>query len=458
MHLAIGIEDLHRLGWSQLGKLQADLAEKYAELGLAYNKQYRRLGEFADLDKAIESHTRALALTPDGHTDMSSRHASLGVSYTDRYQRLGELADLDKAIESHTRALALTPSGHPQLPRQYLNYALPLLLQYTHTGHLASLTGSLQYFRKAAHHFSGAPRIRFQCSLGWAKLAAKLSLLKPIEAFQAAIDLLPQFIWLGATTNQRYQDLLLTENLAVKACFAAIRSSNYSLALEWLEHARCVVWNQSLMLRSPLDQLHSSYPDLAAQLQFVAKQLDSSNTDSQLIQATSSDLNAAEQAGQQRRHLAMKYNSLLDQIRQLPGLETFLKPAQASTLMHGVRSGPVVVIDCHTDQCDALVILPGQAQITHLPLPDFTEDKARKTRFELEVSLRRKGLRQRGVWVKPPPGYEDGIESVLRILWDDVVKPVLDHLGYIVCITSSLQYDCSNYPCRLTCQSSACRI
>ncbi|KDN37012.1 hypothetical protein RSAG8_10465, partial [Rhizoctonia solani AG-8 WAC10335] len=40
----------------------------------------------------------------------------------------------------------------------------------------------------------------------------------------------------------------------------------------------------------------------------------------------------------------------------------------------------------------------------------------------------RKGLRQRGVRVRPQPGYEDGFESVLRILWSDIVRPVLDHL------------------------------
>ncbi|KAL5638293.1 hypothetical protein ACGC1H_005097 [Rhizoctonia solani] len=408
------------------------ISHRHASLGVSYGDRYQRLSELSDLGKAIECHTRALALTPDGHPDMSDRHASLGVSYSDRYQRLGELADLEKSIDYKTRALAFTPSDHPKLPRQYMNYALSLLHQYDHTGHLASLTDSLHFFRKAAQHFSSAPRIKFQCSLQWTNLAAERSLLNPIEAYQTAIDLLPQFIWLGATTNQRYQDLSMTENLAVKACFAAIRSSNYSLALEWLEHARCVVWNQSLMLRSPLDQLHSSYPELATQLQSVAKQLDSFNTDSQLIQEASSGSNAAEQAGQQRRRLAIEYNSLLDQIRQLPGLENFLKPAQASTLMHGVRSGPVVVVNCHAARCDALVLLPGLEEIRHLPLPEFTEDKARQARSELEASLRRKGLRQRGVTVKPPPGYEDGIESVLRILWDDVVKPVLDHLGYIV--------------------------
>ncbi|KDN33634.1 hypothetical protein RSAG8_13278, partial [Rhizoctonia solani AG-8 WAC10335] len=371
---------------------------------------------------------------------------------------------------------------------------------------------------------TGSPRDKFRYALNWANLASKQSLLNPMEAYQTTINLLPQFIWLGATANQRYQDLSTIKNLAVNACFAAIQSSNFPLALEWLEHTRCVVWNQSLALRSPLDQLYSSHPDLATQLETISNQLHSSGFETQPIQvlpsdsltpeqagfysshpdlatqletisnqlhssgfetqpiqALPSDSLTPEQAGQQRRRLATEYNSLLARTRelpgfenflqpikakalmcavrggpvvvinchtdrrrlateynsllartrQLPGFENFLQPIKAKALMCAVRGGPIVIINCHTDRCDALCILPGSEGITHLPLPNFTQDKAQQARSVLVSSLRQKGLRQRGVRVRPQPGYEDGIESVLKILWTDIVKPVLDHLGYM---------------------------
>ncbi|KAL5640097.1 hypothetical protein ACGC1H_007404 [Rhizoctonia solani] len=412
-----------------------NMSRRHASLSVCYTDRYQRLGELADLEKAVEYDTRALALTPDGHPEMPDRHTSLGVSYTDRYRRLVKLADLDKAVEHHTRALALTPEGHPKLPTRHFCYALSLLNRYNHTGHLPCLTNSLLSFRKASQDFTGVSREKFQYAYYWAKVAItfSLSLLNPIEAYQTAIDLLPQFIWLGATTSQRYQDLSLTENLAINACFAAIQSSNYPLALEWLEHARCVVWNQSLMLRSPLDKLHSSYPDLATQIECVANQLDSSSSETQPIMAAPSDSITADQAGQRRRRLAIKYNRLLAQIRQLPGFETFLEPTKASVLMHAVQGTgrSAVVINCHEEWCDALFIIPGNKEIGHLALPSFTEDKARQARSVLEASLKQKGLRQRGVRLRRPSGYEDGIGSVLEILWRDIVKPVLDHLGYM---------------------------
>ncbi|KEP47320.1 CHAT domain protein [Rhizoctonia solani 123E] len=271
-------------------------------------------------------------------------------------------------------------------------------------------------------------------SIYFVVLLSRSSLLDPdsrIEAYQTAIDLLPQYIWLGATTTQRYEDLSMTEALAVEAATAAIRSSNYSLALEWLEHARCVVWTQSLMLRSPLDELQSVDPDLKAQLQSVADQLHHAGSYSRESRALASGSMTLEQVAQEHRRLAKQYEDLLVQIRQLPGFDDFLRPMQANALVQAARTGPVVVITCYENNCDALLILPGQGTVGHVPLPSFSAHKAQQARETLESSLRCKGIRERGVKVRQEPGQKDGMLSLLATLWHDVIKPILDHLGYI---------------------------
>ncbi|CUA76306.1 hypothetical protein RSOLAG22IIIB_12188 [Rhizoctonia solani] len=285
-------------------------------------------------------------------------------------------------------------------------------------------------FRKATQLFIGAPRNKFRYALEWTKLASNHPTLNLIEAYQTAIDLLPQFIWLGATTNQRYLDLSTTENLAIKACSAAVRSLDYSLALEWLEHARCVVWGQSVMLRSPLDLLRASHPELATRLQIVADELHTSGLHNLTSKPSPPDESTFDDVGQQRRQLAGEYNSLLEQARQLPEFESFLKPIKATELVRVARNGPVVVVNCQGNQSDALVILPRHNHVKHLALPTFTEHKARQARSQLETSLRHRNLRQRGFKKMGQLGYEDGMEDVLRTLWTDVVKPVLDYLGY----------------------------
>ncbi|CAE6500776.1 unnamed protein product [Rhizoctonia solani] len=407
-----------------------ELSDRHGSLGVSYTDRFRHRGEFSDLEKALEHNSRALELTPDGHPDLSRRHASLGVSYTDRFRHRGEFSDLEKALEHKSRALELTPDGHPNLPDRYFNLAISFLDQYDRTGDLPHIHQALDSFRRASKLSTGAPRKVFQNALNWAKTAAQRSSLNCIEAYHATITLLPQFIWLGSSTAQRYQDLKTAQNLAIQAAYAAILHPDPKLALEWLEHARCVVWNQSLMLRSPLHQLHSSYPDLASRLQLISKQLHAASSESTTSRSLASGSDDPEHMGRRRRSLAKEYDDLLGQARRLPEFEDLLQPMKASALVRAARNGPIVVLNCHNTQCDAFLILPRQSDISHLSLQDFTEEKARNARSEIEASLRRQRLRERGFRIKQDPEEIDRFGSVLAVLWKSIAKPVLDCLGY----------------------------
>ncbi|EUC59193.1 aromatic di-alanine and TPR containing protein, putative, partial [Rhizoctonia solani AG-3 Rhs1AP] len=151
----------------------------------------------------------------------------------------------------------------------------------------------------------------------------------------------------------------------------------------------------------------------------------------QSVLTAPSDSITKEQAEQQHRRLAVKYDSLFAQTRQLPGFETFLRPMQANMLMHAARGGPVVVVNCHTGRCDALFILPGNKEVGHLALPNFTQEKAKRARSDLDLSLRQQRLRERAIRPLRDSEYGDHIEGVLSVLWSDLVFPVLDYLGYM---------------------------
>ncbi|CCO32126.1 hypothetical protein BN14_06179 [Rhizoctonia solani AG-1 IB] len=319
----------------------------------------------------------------------------------------------------------LTPDGHPDLSLRHFHRGTSHHDLYQHTNDLSHLDISLASFRKASQLITGPPRDVFDNALRWANLAFRHSHLCCIEAFHATIDLLPHFIWLGATTAQRYQDLSLAESVAVRAASAAIQSSEYSLALEWLEHTRCVVWNQTLTLRSPIDELASSHSALAARLQTTSERLHHASSDS-------SPSNSATHTPEYRHRLAREYTSLLAEARSLPGFEDFLQPKKADALIQAARNGPIAVINCHEERCDALLVLPGQASVTHLALSSFTEKKARHARSKIEALLKHKKLRKRGVKIKGEvPKPDPDVGPVLADLWNDVVKPVLECLGYL---------------------------
>ncbi|KAJ1299439.1 hypothetical protein OPQ81_002687 [Rhizoctonia solani] len=435
------------------------LSALLANLGASHSHRFQRLGDLGDLEKAIECGSRAVALTPDGHPHLSSQLTNLGASHSYRFERLvaltpdghpglsgplanlgayhsyrferlGELGDLKKAIEFGSRALALMPDGHPQSPHIHFLLASNRCLQYIQTRDHSHLPHSLHSYRMASQSLVGSPRDRSRYAFSWAKRASRLAFLNPIEAYQTAIYLLPHFIWLGATTTQRYHDLSTAKSLAVGAALSAILALDFSLALEWLEHARCVVWNQSLMLRSPLDQLRSSNQALADRLQDVSNQLHDAGSQSRESQALFSGSLTPEQVAQKHRQLAKDYEGLTAQVRTLLGFEDFLQPIRTKDLLHAARNGPVVMINCHQDRCDGLVIIPGQENIQHIPLPNFTAEIAHYTRLEINRSVRESRLRERGAELWSDILRKLDFGDLLAILWYEVVKPVLDYLGY----------------------------
>ncbi|KAJ1300058.1 hypothetical protein OPQ81_011178 [Rhizoctonia solani] len=403
-----------------------DLPYRLVNLGLSYGDRFRHLGDLGDLEKSIDCVSRSLSLTPDGHPALSSRLIYLGLSFSDRFQRLGRLDDITTAIVCARRALTLIPNEHPDLPKRYHSLARFQFLHSQHADDISLMQSSLHSYRSASQSLIGVPKHKFEAALEWATSASEHNSLEPIEAYQTTINLLPQFIWLGATIHQRYQDLDTAKGLAASAAHTAILSSEYSLALEWLEHARCVVWSQYLMLSSPLNGLYSSHPDLANNLKTVASKLRHCGSQSRVF---SSEAISPENIAQQHRRLAREYNDLLSKVRKITGFEDFLKPTKANRLIHAARNGPVIVINCHKDNCHALLILPGQDNVSHIPLPGFTLEKAQRARTEIEMLVRSNRLGERGKR-RPVLEMEDDFADMLAILWCNVVKPILDFLGY----------------------------
>lgn len=83
-------------------------------LGNSHRHRFERLGELADLDRAMECQSQAVLLCPDGYAHKANRLNSLGNSHSRRFEHLGEPADIDKAIECYSHAAALTLAAHTQ--------------------------------------------------------------------------------------------------------------------------------------------------------------------------------------------------------------------------------------------------------------------------------------------------------------------------------------------------------
>ncbi|CAE7118848.1 unnamed protein product [Rhizoctonia solani] len=414
-------------------------ANRLNTLGGLYFARFEHLEELEDLELAIECCNIAISLAPDeNHHAIALSLYSLGQYIHTRWHLLGEDIDLHKEIDYTTRAVSLAASDtKPHLSTQIQSLGISYVVAFNLTecgSECPTLRRALGYFQQACRAM-GPPHEKIKAARQWAYHARENDMLETLDAYQEAMDLIPQVIWLGTTIDKRYSEMKELSTLAAEATSAAITAHDYKKALEWLEQGRSIVMNQVLTLRSPFNDLRSVNSSLAERIQNVARELHQAASRVQnpltLIPLKLQINFTTEQVDQRHRQLAKDYDDLVAQVRQLPGFESFLKPKKAAELMLAAITGPIVILNSYDCcQCDALIVQPGAPEIIHLELPSFTYEKASELSTILSSSLTRGGMDERHT--RRPISSDDisDLEHILATLWEDLVKPILDILGY----------------------------
>ncbi|CUA72770.1 Dystrophin [Sus scrofa] [Rhizoctonia solani] len=413
-------------------------------LGMAYKSRFEHSQDKdkfeGDIEKAIEYLTLAVDVTisqNEDHPDLPMRLESLGICYRARFdpQVDTELADLRRAIEYGEDAVSRIPENHVGRARQLVNLGISHEMWHKYTKCYLHLSKALDCFRQASVISIAPPRERFRSARHWARLLPSSTLPKSdcLEAYRTAIDLIPRLVLLGTNTRQRYHDLHQVRDLGVEAASMAIRSGKNDIALEWLEQTRCVVWSQTLLLRSeaPLEQLRNMYPDFTStdRLQEIINQLYHSSLETDSAQSDLRTRSKLEDIPLSllRRRLVVEYDEIISRVRNLPGFKDFLQPKCASELIRAARQGPIVIITCHDDSCNALIVRPEHNDVTSISLQGYTYKKAQADYLTIKGSLLAQGMRGFGT-IRPKSG---GFKDVLNSLWENIVKPVLTSLGFM---------------------------
>ena len=417
----------------------ADKPGHLSNLGNSFLCRFKRVGDLADGDRAISAHERAVNLTPDGHADKPACLNNLGNSFLGRFERSGDLADSDRAISAHERAVNLIPDGHADKPRYLNNLGNSFFHHFERFGDLADSDRAISYYCSAGNCVTGAPSIRFEAALCWARLASRVGRSSALQGYTKALDLVPQVAWLGQSITARHRELLSIGAVASEAAAAASAAQQYETALEWLEQGRSIVWNQLLSLRTPIDALRDVDPTLADALQRVSMALENASTSDSGIHNPSQQSNqplSVEEAAQRHRRLAEEWERLVGRVRDIAGFEDFLRPKRFAQLRIAAKAGPVVVINVHQSRCDAFALVDGLDEVVHIPLPAFSYAKAQQLQLHLNQLLSTAGVRVRDIDIRATRLATTtkcgGFEFILSNLWSSVVKPVLDGLAFSV--------------------------
>ena len=428
-------------------------------------RRFEQSGEQEDLDEAISLHRDALE-GPAGHPDRSAFLNNLANSLTLKVAQSGEWDSLDGAIELFSKSIKLHASGHPSVCRISANFGSALMHAHSHTPEPKYIEMAMATYRDAVTCQTAPVSLRFRAARSWARYADEHNHKSAMDAYQAAVELLPGLAMLGSALHARQQALTSgSDGLARNAAACAIRSRWYDKAVELLEEGRAIFWSQALELRTPMTYLREVAPMLGSRLESLSSALERGSLRDTSRNPTDSQwkLMSMEQEARHFRRFNTEWLETLTEVRRLPGFEDFLRPSRLSTLQMAAVDAPVVILNASKSGCDALIMT--SSNVKHIPLPNLCITDINKLVRLIRMASGGNSLRKPSLHpkvddifqlmtfnsdVEPSLGQlvesrqmkrvsdtrfdsEDIFCHVLHVLWISVMQPVINALNLEVC-------------------------
>jgi hypothetical protein len=342
-------------------------------------------------------------------------------------------AGVEESIATGRAALAALSPGNPERARALGVLAEALRVRNMISSDPADLDAAVGLWRSAVASRVGPIEVRMTAARAWARAAGQTGdAVLAVEAYAAAIGLLPVLAWRGLDRSVQEQRLTQVVGLGSDAAAWALTAGQPRRAVELLEHGRQVLWSQAVQTRSDLSALTAVAPDLAAELDATRRVLDRDampqpvRGDIDLVVGAFGAVDGAV-GTDGRRRLAEHWESLLDRARRLPGFADFLSAPSFDRLRQAAAGGPVVLVNTTKWRSDALVVTPTEVHPVALPWLDYDTAQRRAAALlaaQREAESSRDGL-ARAHW-------RNTLGSALRWLWDTIAEPVCAALDDIL--------------------------
>ncbi|KAL7953692.1 TPR domain-containing protein [Trichoderma compactum] len=417
-----------------------DKPTRLNNLGDRLNDRYSRAGAMADLEEAIRLSQEAINITAPNHPDRARWLNNLGARLGERYSRTKAITDLEdaicqlqEAINTNQPADAIsTTTNHPSLAKWNNNLASQKIRQYASSKSRADLESAIWSIQRA---INGTPldhpdRATWLVNLG-AQLINRYSSTRAIEDLEESKKCLvqalhssissvsirvsagrcflstpfilddPQAYTVANTTNSLIplltprslqnsdKQYLLSEAVGISSDAAAIAlhiNKGPLAAIECLETGRGIIAG-ALFKNHEISILQRHHPDVASSFLDSRSQLDKPATQ-HLNNDAENSTRIAETEGSHRRDAEQQLLRDLEKIRSIK-----------AEMLDAASHGPIVILNVSQHRCDALIVEQSEVIDYHA--------------YDL-----------------------DSIET-LGWLWDDIVCPVLDDLGFTTCPSGS---------------------
>ncbi len=428
-------------------------AEYLGNLAMIRYSLFTQQADIAVLTQALAEAREALALTAPGAAPRARLQSNLSVLLCARFTADADAGALPEALAAAREAAAALPAGTPDHTTAFAQLGRCLRLSFELSAQPGLVADARQAFTTAAQT-AGSARVRIVAwrGLAWAELTGG----NPTEALHAceqAIDLVQEVSAPRSWRWDRRDELSDLAGLAGEVATIAIRAGRPDRALELLERTRGTLLAEAIGWRGDQAELQARAPELAEKYAKLRDAMDLAEQlnhgDAVLLKVPGLDKPAAmphtggtdfdfdadntpddlrayllPRIAAWRRELELGRNDLLNRIRQVDGLDSFLATPSSGELQAQAAEGPVVLITVSTYGADALIVTTGSLHTVPLPgvTPHTVRDRvdrlvrATSTASTPSLPARRQAQRELG--------------DLLGWLWDRITAPVLEELGF----------------------------
>ncbi len=415
-----------------------DRAVYLTNLAAAVGLRFERIGSLADVDETVLTARAAVEATPPGHPDRAVYLTNLAAALRLRFEHTESLADVDEAVRATGMAVEIIPRDHPDRSRCLSEAGVALAARFRSQQHQSDADQAIRYLQLAASQETAATAIRVEAGRAWGSLAFATGRLdSALDGYSTAVGLLPVAAWHGSDQTGRDRYLASWTELVADAAAVAIRVGDPRLAVELLEQGRVILWTQMLKLRSEVAYLAQQVPGLATRFEQFRQILDTPIPSGHVGRIVGQQITEPDYARvngswhesvERRRRLAREWDSLLEQVRRLPGFEDFLSSVPFARLRAAAVDGPVVILNVSTYGCDALILEAERSDVWVVSLTSLTYEEAVDRAGTMAEVMGDPQLF--------PESAHRNVNDILAWLWDAVAEPVLTALGHSQPVTS----------------------
>ncbi|AZP14896.1 CHAT domain-containing protein [Streptomyces aquilus] len=395
-----------------------------SNLGVTLRTRSGHTGASADLDESVKVAALGVAATAEDHADRALMLTNLSTALQARFERTGEAADLDEAIRVVALAVETTADDHASRALMLTLLGNGLRIRAERGADLAATAQAADLLEQAASLPSAPPTDRIHAALQAGTLLGVNDPGRAAELFERAVRLLPEIASERLLRDDRQFALRRFSGLSSDAAALALldtskpESQRAERALSLLEAGRGVLLSRAMGLRSDVTDLQAEYPELARRLAELRTSLDA-ESDGRRVTA---DPAGGAMAGSTRAEWAVELAAVLERIRALPGFESFGLPPSMEQLRTQAADGPIVSFTVSSHHSAALILTTDG--VTAVPLPGLTPEALVE-----HIEAFHQGLDDVHGLADVRHKAGQALLNTLAWLWDEVVEPVLDHLG-----------------------------